>query len=370
MQIPVKLLTAVVILAATTALAEQPLYTFDEAFQRGIVSMKSDGSAEEATAAISHLREIDPGMVSGFAFFFGGPTQQELDSVAPKVASIREQVPKAILAGGFPESVSNGYNQNLRCGASPVEHHFDVDKLTSHHQQLKSDVWIDPAKSGFVEYYDCIAKTYIDDGITAFLFEAPSLMIPASGNPAAAGKAFETVADNVHAYATGRGQKVYFFGEAALTKYVHIDAVYLPARYYHTTIEQKYQNRIARPGIGVGYSYALSPLMVKDTLASVPPGTKAIFVAVDHWDSKQDDLRRFMELDADNRRYLIQQSAKNARRYGALFMPALDACGGCNAPDIVVDPCEKLTRGSSVITEYSAVRCEDLSAIRDALHSR
>lgn len=51
-------------------------------------------------------------------------------------------------------------------------------------------------------------------------------------------------------------------------------------------------------------------------------------------------------------------------------MPALDSCDGRNAPEVVVNPCEKLTRGSSVVTEYSAVRCEDLPTIRDALHSR
>ena len=76
-----------------------------------------------------------------------------------------------------------------------------------------------------------------------------------------------------------------------------------------------------------------------------------------------------MELDADNRRFLIRESARTARRFGALFMPALDACGACNSPDVVVDPCEKLVRGAPVITEYSADRCEDLPTIRDALHS-
>ena len=222
--------------------------------------MKSDGSPEETSSTLSHLRAVDPGMVTGFAFFFGGQTRQRLEGVASLAARIREQLPKAILLGGFSESVSNDYAQDLRCGALPVVHHFNIDMLTSRHQKMKSYVWIDPAKPGFVEYYDCVGQTYIDDGITAFLFEAPSPMIPASNNPAAASRAFATVADHLRAYAAKKGQKVYFFGEAALTKFMHIDAVYLPARYYHTTVDKKYQNKIARPGIGVGYSYALSPL--------------------------------------------------------------------------------------------------------------
>jgi hypothetical protein len=239
--------------------------------------------------------------------------------------------------------------------------------LTSHREQTATAVWIDMAKPEAVAFYDCLAQNFIDSGVAILRFEAPGLMLKYSMNEAAAAKAFAEVAAHARAYAAKKGERVYFIGDPAL-KSVHLDGVYVPSRFFHTSaFALKYRNKIARPGIGVGYSYALSPVMVKETVAAVPAGTR-VFFDVDHWDSSQDDLRRFMELDADNRRFMIQQSMRNARKDGASFEAPLDSCGGCTPRSAVVDACEKPANPSPDYREYNAVRCGDLPAIREALH--
>lgn len=144
----------------------------------------------------------------------------------------------------------------------------------------------------------------------------------------------------------------------------------LPSRFFHTSaFSSKYQNKIARSGIGVGYSYALSPFIVKETVAAVPAGTR-VFFDVDHWDSSQDDLRRFMELDAENRRFMILESMSNARKGSASFEPPLDTCGGCTPRSVVVDVCEKPPNASPNYSEYNAIRCGDITTIKQALQMR
>jgi hypothetical protein len=56
---------------------------------------------------------------------------------------------------------------------------------------------------------------------------------------------------------------------------------------------------ITKNGIGVGYSYALSSQIVRDSRANAP-GKVRVFFYVDNWDPTQDDLRRFMELDTES----------------------------------------------------------------------
>jgi hypothetical protein len=215
-------------------------------------------------------------------------------------------------------------------------------------------------------FYDCFAQSYIDSGIAILRFEAPALMLKYASNPKAAERAFGEIAAHARAYAAAKGAHVYFIGDPAL-KGIHLDGVYVPSRFYHTSaFAVKYQNKISRPDIGVGYSYALSPRIVRETVASVPAGTR-VFFDVDHWDSTQDDLRRFMELDAENRRYLILQSMRNAKKGGASFVPPLDTCGGCTPRAAVVDACEKPPNPSPDYTEYNAIRCGDLATIREAL---
>jgi hypothetical protein len=170
------------------------------------------------------------------------------------------------------------------------------------------------------------------------------------------------------AYGRSIGRAVYISGDVDMLQgRVDIDAAYLPSRFYHTTIQQykKYQNKISRPGIGVGYSYALSPQIVRDFHAKSPPGTR-LFFYVDNWDPTQDELRRLMELDVANRRFLIVESAKTAHANGAYFIPSRNHRDGCIAPSVVGDRRE-LMPGRSDRTEYDAVRCEDEAAIDEAL---
>jgi len=142
-----------------------------------------------------------------------------------------------------------------------------------------------------------------------------------------------------------------------------IDFYYVPSRFYHLTFAQKYQNRIARPGIGVGYSYSLSAERVRDVLATAPKNAH-IFFYVDNWDAKQDDLRRFMELDGNNRRYLLTTSAQVAHKYGAYFILPMLHCVGCIPAQVVGDKCEIRADGK---TEYDSVTCGDIATIKQAL---
>jgi hypothetical protein len=236
--------------------------------------------------------------------------------------------------------------------------------LASHRRQSQTSLWVDLAKPDAAAYYTCVAGSYIDSGFAIIRFEAPVLVLRNSSDPAAAAKAYKAVHATLMRYADQLGRRVYFLGDPELAKHVRLDGILVPSRFYHTMLASalKYQNRIERPGIGVGYAHALSPLMVQDTLRGIPSGTKAFF-AVANWDSQQDELQRFMELNPENRRFLIDKSAEIARQGGAHFVIPLDGCAGFTPPAAVVDRCEILKVRS---TEYNSVRCGDLVAIRNA----
>jgi hypothetical protein len=71
-----------------------------------------------------------------------------------------------------------------------------------------------------------------------------------------------------------------------------------------------------------------------------------------------------MELDADNRRYLIAASSQTAHKYGAYFIPNLLHCVDCIPAAVVGDRCEIRVDGKA---EYDAVACGDLPTVRRAL---
>jgi hypothetical protein len=254
----------------------------------------------------------------------------------------------------------------LHCGGTLGDRHFSADAITSHRRQSQTSLWVNLAKPDAAAFYTCVAESYIDSGFAIIRFEAPVLVLRNSSDQAAAAKTYEAVRATLMRYADQHGRRVYFLCDPELAKHVRLDGVLVPSRFYHTMLASalKYQNRIERPGIGVGYAFALSPLMVQDTLRSIPSGTKA-FLAVDNRDPQQDDLRRFMELDPENRRFLIDKSAEIARQGGAHFVIPLDGCAGCTPPAAVVDRCEILNDSS---TEYNAVRCGDLVTIRNGLN--
>lgn len=108
------------------------------------------------------------------------------------------------------------------------------------------------------------------------------------------------------------------------------------------------------------YSCSLSPPHVQDVLATTPRHAK-VFFYIDNWNATQDDLHRFMELDGDNRRYLITASAQTAHKYGAYFIPNLLHCVDCIPAEVVGDKCEIRPDGK---TEYDAVTCNDLAIVK------
>lgn len=340
-------------------------YQLDEAVSKGMVYLEGRHNRGETFELITHLPEINPGIVQGFGYFWGGPTQSGLDYVAETAARIRQQLPKALMSASLSESVAPNYSETLHCGGALGDRRFTVDQLTSHRAQSKTAIWLDMSKPEASSFYECAGQIYIDMGITVIGFEAPTLVLRNSTNRASAERAFADVIARLRAYGAKKSLPIYFVGDPDLERSAHMDLVIVPARLYHTTLASalKYQNKIPRTGIGIGYSYALSPLIVKDTVASVPASTK-VFFTIDNWDPTQDDLRRMMELDADNRRFLIVQSARNARRGGAFFEPPLDYCPGCTPRNVVVDSCEIKSDNT---TEYNALKCGDISTVKQAL---
>ena len=131
------------------------------------------------------------------------------------------------------------------------------------------------------------------------------------------------------------------------------------------------------------YSYALSTLFALvfgicrpenaqqvesvGTKSGLYPLDTAISKGVDNWDANQDDLRRFMELDPSNRRYLLTTSAQTAHKYGAYFIPPMLHCVDCIPAKVVGDKCEIRPDGK---TEYDAVTCGDIPAIKETFTTR
>ena len=174
-------------------------------------------------------------------------------------------------------------------------------------------------------------------------------MIRNSANPAQALAAYTQLALNLRRRAADKGRPLYLSGDFTTAAALKLEAVYEPSRFYHLEPAYKrYQNRVARPGAGNGYSYVLSPAIIEDQKAKLPATTAVLFY-VDNWNDKEDDLRRMMELDAGNRRFMIAQSLVVARQHGALFVPSLDHCVGCVAPRLVGDACEILPDGAKPV---------------------
>ena len=269
-----------------------------------------------------------------------------------------------MLVGALSEGVRPNYSEMLHCGGTLGDRQFSADAIISHRRQSQISLWVDLAKPDAAAFYTCVAESYIDGGFAIICFEAPVLVLRNSSDPAAAAMTYEAVRAALARHADQHGRGVYFLGDPELAKHVRLDGVLVPSRFYHTMLASalKYQNKIERPGIGVGYAYARSPLTVHDTMRGIPCGTKAFF-AVDNWDPQQDDLKRFMELDLESRRFLTDKSAEIARQGGAHFVIPIDGCAGCTPLAAVFDRCEILKDGS---TEYNAVRCGDLVAIRNA----
>jgi hypothetical protein len=236
--------------------------------------------------------------------------------------------------------------------------------VTPGQKGLTGTAWLDLANPIARVYYICAGMMLIDRGYTLIDFEEHSNVIAHASSKSGAIKNYVEIMKTLRQYGAAKGEKIYFSGDPTTDDTAkEIDFLYVPSRFYHTSFAQKYQNKISRPGIGVGYAYSLSPLRVRDVLADKPPNRR-VFFYVDNWDPKQDDLRRFMELDADNRRYLLQTSAQTAHENGAYFIPNLLHCVDCIPSNVVGDRCEIRPDGK---TEYDAVTCQDIPAIKKML---
>jgi len=188
---------------------------------------------------------------------------------------------------------------------------------------LGDTAWLDLANPAARDYYGCVGTELIDRGFTLIGFpEHDNVIAHASSKPEAI-RNFVFSLEPLRHYGDSKGETIYFSGDPATDDTAkQINFLHVPSRFFHTSFAQRYQNKIVRKGIGVGYSYSLSPLRVQEVLATAPHNAKVFFYG-DNWDATQDDLRRFMELDGDNGRYLTTTGAQTAQKYGTYFIPNL-----------------------------------------------
>jgi hypothetical protein len=363
---------AVFLLTSAQAAETTALYSLDEGFARGAVTARMElFNKTDQQHVLSVIGDINPGVILGTnVTIWGVIRQMDLESAGHLATELRQKLPHTLLASGVNESISlTKYPpQTLECGGSIGRRTFAPADITDPHlRPLGDTAWIDMAAQGAHDYYLCIGTILIDQGFTILGFpEHENLIAHASDKPKAIGNLVD-VFRTLRRYATSKGKQIYFLGDPATDETVSdIDIYYMPARFFHTSFAQEYQNKIIRPHVGVGYSYSLSPKRVGDAMTAAPRGKHVVFY-VDNWDSKQDDLRRFMELDGNNRRYLLTTSLQTARRGGAYFSFNLLHCAGCLAPDVVGDKCEVRSDGK---TEYDAVNCGDIPTIKQAIQAQ
>jgi hypothetical protein len=357
-------------LTTTVATAEQQSsvapYDLDEAINRGVVDLYfNPWTKRSITPLVEHLGDLNVGLINRLGFQYGGQSMQRLKSIGDAVSAIRKISARSLIGGGFNEAIYKNYKQSLTCGGSLGTQTFTAAELASHTELGSNAVLVDMGQRRVQDYCICIGQIQIDEGISYLHFEAPSLVLRASSSRSDAVEGYKRVQQTLRAYGKAKGMTIYFSGDSELAKVVKLDGAYFPSRFYHTTIPKflRYQNRVPQPGIGVGYTYALSNTIIEDTVADTPKGTR-IFFYVDNWDENQDDLRRFMELDAQNRRKLMELSARAAAKGSVYFIPPLALCEGCVKPAHVGDSCEILPGGDS---EYDAFACGDFPAIQRAL---
>jgi hypothetical protein len=342
------------------------LYKFDDSVKHGVVDLYfNPWSNRDIRPLISHLGEINPGLINRVGFEYGGPSQYFINAVGELVIRIRSVLPRVLIGGGLNEAIHRSYKETLQCGGAMGNQSFQFSELVTGSQLGADANLVDITKSRAQDFYACIGQMLIERGVTYLHFEAPTLVLSASPSRDSAANGYLSVRDRLITYATQRHLKIYFSGDPTLAKILQLDGIYMPSRLFHVSIPSyfRYQRRIAESGSGVGYTYALSFNIVDDTVGSVPKRTK-VFFYIDNWDESQDDLRRFSELDGVNRRRLLIESAITAGKGGAYFIPPLEHCEGCVNANHVGDKCEILANGKS---EYDAYECGDFPTISDAL---
>jgi len=354
-----------IVISVDPASAQVEPYTLDEAVERGVVDFNfNPWGTIPISPLIDHLTEINPGLINRIGFEYGGFSVDFLNALALTVRHIHLLIPKVLLGGGVNEALYLSYDQTLDCGGGLGRRHFSAADLVGRTSQGSAARFIDMSKIESQNYYICVGQILIDMGITYLHFEGPDSVIKSSSSPYEAINGYRRVHDKLVRYGIENGGRLYFSGDPFLSGVLTLDGVYIPSRFYHTSIPayQKYQNS-ELTGVGKGYTYWLSDAIVRDIRKSVPSDVR-VFFYVDNWDETQDDLRRMMELDDVNRRILLTRSSEVAKIEGAYFIPPLTHCEGCVLPDHVGDFCEIGPTGKS---EYNAYQCADFPVIRRAL---
>lgn len=362
---------ATAILGFSHAYAQAGPESLDRAINQGVVNWRIDPQwPATKDAQLGLLQKLHPGLIYkvGLRTGWGQVGEGTFKSAADIASVIKAKVPGIMLGIGIGESVRPDLDVTLTCGDGAPRRFTAPQVARPGGPLLGGTAWIDVSTDAGRDFYACQARKYVDAGYSLINPDGGGLVIKNAASPQKAVENFNWIFARLKAYGKSIGRPVYISGDVDMLRDgVNIDAAYLPSRFFHVTVPQykRYQNKILRPGIGVGYAYALSPQIVRDFRSMSPAGVH-LFFYVDNWDPAQDDLRRMMELDPINRRFLIVESAKTAHANGAYFIPSLNHCDGCVAPSAVGDSCE-LTPGRNDRTEYDAARCGDEAAIEEAL---
>ena len=351
--------------------ASQPAFSFDEAIRHGVVSWRANPEWPAGTQdEIDRIAALAPGLIYkvGIRNAWGHMGHQDIVRAASLFDALHRAMPRTLLGIGLNETVSKDYDETLQCPGQLGDIQFRAAAMTRPTAPLLGGTpWLDLALPAAREFYLCQGEIFLSIGFTLIHFEEMQNVIAHSSSPSAAWNNYINLINNLRAFAAANRRSVYFSGDPVPSgKRMPLDSVYAPSRFFHTTIPAyvKFQNKVARPGVGKGYSYTLSDKLIRTVKAEASHDVR-VFFYVDNWDPRQDDLRRLMELDGSNRRYLITSSAEVAHQEGAYFIPSLNHCDGCVPLEAVGDLCEILPGTQK--TEYDVFRCGDVSAVREAL---
>jgi hypothetical protein len=357
------LLLPTAVLADTVSI--NPNYNFKEAVQHGVIDFVVNPWANpDISADITEIGRLAPGLVNRLGFEYGGMSSKHLNFSGDAASQIHGLLPRARIGGGFPENLKADYRAVLPCDSET-----DLRTLTRHaitgkaFGRSNSYYWVDINLVPAQDYYICIGKAQIRRHFDHLHFEESDEILANCESRAACVLGYKRVRDELERYAKDRGIGLSFSGEPVLAGEMPLNSVYIPARFYIDDFDQQYRNKVSTD-VGVRHTYVLSPLIVQDLVREVPKGTNVLFY-VDNFDSRQDDLRRMMELDGANRRELIKRSARVAAKFGATFVPSYNHCDGCIPLNLIGDPCEADSKSNASV--YNARACGDLNTIKTSL---
>lgn len=338
-------------------------YSLKYALQKGLVDIyHNPWVVRPIDDTIQNLELIAPGAVLELGFLYGGVSQEFLNRIAGIADQIHLKQPHTLLGARFQEhlDIVNYPLRTIACGKS-------ANTLTYDHRLMVSDqysgvyYWLDPTKNETQKYLICLGKSFIDAGFTMIGITNAYGIASRRGNIAETMAAFRAVQLELDNYAKEIGSVIYWGGEVVTTEDFKTDYAFEPMRVFDlNSWGEGFRNKIYRPGVGVGYSFVLSEAIVVERKSHLKKSAQIIFY-VDNYDGENDDLARFMELDAINRRYMISMSKFIAKKEGAFVSWPLSHCEGCIQPSRIVDSCNLIP--NSNLSGYNAFACGDFPAI-------